>query len=102
MSTEDAKPQPDPKIAALRSAGHDEAADLLVDMAWHEARAAAEKAAKDPGEVKRPAIPLVSDDLTQRQVEAEGRIVGDQLMRSRVGQSWVSGGSLLDDRREDR
>ena len=70
------------KIAALRDAGHDEAADLLADLAWHERRAATEEAAKEPPvEAGHQGIPLMPGFGFDPQGEVDGRAVLDARKR---------------------
>ena len=83
----------DPKIAALRAAGHDEAADLLADLAWHERRAAAEEAAKEPPVgAGPPSIPLIPCCVVDPQAEADGRSILESIQKSGVGRGH---GSML-------
>ena len=93
----------DPRVRALRAAGEDRAADILEALAEgdQQQRQEQEQEQEQP-KVGPPGIPLLSHDPAQRQAEAEGRLIGDRLMKSNIGQSWVSGGPLLGDQSTDR
>ncbi len=81
----------DSRIAALRDAGHDEAADLLADLAWHERRAAAEEAAEEqPVEAGPPSIELMPGFGFDPQAEADGRSILESIQKSGVGRGHGS------------
>lgn len=95
MSADDQQQdQQDPKIAMLRSAGHDQAADLLEVAAELDARRAAQQARDDaqrsvgpPGRlVSETGMRLLPEGLFDGEREQEGRMVLDALQRSGVGQ----------------
>ena len=86
----------------MRDMGHDDAANDLAMLFEADAERAEKQAAEEKRKAGLPGIKLVSDDPAQRHAEAESRAVAEALARSRVGESWGSAGSLLDDRGPNR
>ena len=81
----------DSKIAVSRDAGHDEAADLLADLAWHERRAAAEEAAEEqPVETRPTGIELMPGFGFDPQAVADGRSILEAIRKSGVGRGHGS------------
>ena len=81
-------------IAALREAGHDDAADLLERVAWHRARADAEAEAK-PAEQAPAPIRLLDVDPAEAQRRSEGETLLAGMRAAGIGAGWVSDGELM-------
>ena len=81
-------------IAALREAGHDDAADLLERVAWHRARADAEAEAK-PAEQAPAPIRLLDVDPAEAQRRREGETLLAGMRTAGIGTGWRSGGELM-------
>ena len=83
----------DQNIRALREAGHDDAADLLEQVAWHRARAEAE--AKPADQAPPPAIRLLDAGPADAQRRREGETLLAGMRAAGIGAGWVSGGELM-------
>ncbi len=93
----------DHQIAALREAGHDKAADHLVELAQAREKLERQQEAHQAAKAQlRPGIPLVSDAPDELRRQMEGHAVREALRASGVGQSWASAGSLLGEDRRQR
>ena len=79
-------------IAALREAGHDDAADLLERVAWHRARAEAEA---KPAEQAPAPIRLLDVDSDEAQRRREGETLLAGMRAAGIGTEWRSGGELM-------
>jgi len=82
-------------IAALREAGHDDAADLLERVAWHRARAEAEAAAKPAEQAPAPIRLLEVDPADEAQRRREGETLLAGMRAAGIGAGWRSGGELM-------